>query len=362
MRMRFPSCKRSLSLILCVAFLSLLCSCAGKDKLVEEEKEYAVRFCDAVISRDSGTVKELAPLSVESIDEVFSLSSSGSSSLDIEAREAVASTLSYEIESASSDRVGTSGSVSVKFTYTDYRLLVSEDSEGHVPDFDIDTFREDLAASTDKVSVTLSLRFKVGVTGKVECVEASDPTLLFEYWDRDFDLVGPLYMSPSDGVVDIPSTSLVIELPAGFSCISASDPDYYTRVVGMLGEDAHDAVFYAVSGYDVISVWHLADIPYNDPSGADYIASVLSEASYFMENAGPEYTITTRDYYSGGQSYTVYTMDLSVDPSAVDIEEGLTGQLYVSYVLIGDEDSCYVLCVFAESSEIVDEVMNCIAP
>lgn len=351
-------------MLLCLGLAASLCSCAGRDNFVEFEEDYTKRLCDAVVARDSETVKSMAPDFGGDIDERYSLAPEGSSSLDVEAREIVASTLSYSIEYITGDKLGTSGHVSVKFTYTDYRPFVGMDSA-----FDIDSFREAVLGATDKISTTMTLTFKAGITGSVECTEVSASGDIFEYWDRDFDRIGPLYVSPSDGVVSIPDTDITITLPSDYSCVPAGSSDYYDRVISALDDKASEAVFFAASDYNAITVWHIGDIPYNDPSGEEYIYSCLDGTSYifdmFMSSpdaSGISLTLTTRDYYSGGMSYTVYTQCLSCDPEVIDIAEGQTGTFYRSFVLIGDEDSCYLLCVFTESPEVIDEVMNCIAP
>ena len=356
--------KSTASVLICAFLAASLCSCTGRDNFVEASRDYAIRLCDAIVARDSETVKKMAPDIEGNIDERYSLASEGSSSLDIEAREIVASTLSYSIDSVSCDKLGTSGHVNVKFTYTDYHPFVGNDVI-----FDIDSFREDMLSATGKIATTMTLTFKTGITGKLECTDLGTTGDIFEYWDRDFDGIGHLYVSPSDGIVSIPDTDITIELPSGYSCIPAASSDYCVRVVGQLGDEASDAVFFAVSDYNVITVWHLGDIPYNDTYGEEYIYRKLDDPSFFFELFAPysddpdiSLTLSTRDYYSGGMSYTVYTQCLECDPEIVDIQEGLSDTWYRSYVLIGDEDSCYFLCVFTESPEVVDEVMNCIAP
>lgn len=151
---------------------------------------------------------------------------------------------------------------------------------------------------------------------------------------------GQGYVVTSHGAtIAFPDTDLQIDLPPDIQCV---DPEVYLSELDE-SELLNNPVLFlsgSVTEYSSIYCFYLDFDSYDSPEARDYLSVLLSE------------------YSSCPISYGTCTVGDHEFPVAyVTIDYG-SMVLYVSYTLVGDEDSCYVLVTGSSDGGFADEVLG----
>lgn len=178
--------KRTLSAMLAIVILTLSCSCSGK--ATARVTELADLLGECITDRDYEEMESLFTQGDGDIEDLLTLvSSSSDDEKDIEARELIADTISYEVDedSFTSDTWGREGSVDITFEYVSYEDAV----EGHIFE-DIEDFASALDDCSKKEEVTVTFTFvKEGKEYLFTNIE--DVKQIFPYVDETFSWIQP---------------------------------------------------------------------------------------------------------------------------------------------------------------------------
>ena len=115
--------QKALSLMVSASIMLTVTSCA---KSIEEPVlDMADDLGKYIVDRDYNKIKKLTGEKNDKLEEILSLSDD-SSETDVQAREIIASTLSYEVDEDSYDGDKEEGSVDIIFTYVDYEKAIED--------------------------------------------------------------------------------------------------------------------------------------------------------------------------------------------------------------------------------------------
>lgn len=171
---------RAVAILLCASFALSTCSCSGKFQSSVEDAAEAIG--KAVVARDYKKLMKVADKEDEDLEGILGLSSDSSEEAD-QAREIIASTLTYEVDpdSYDGDFMGKEGCIDVIFEYVDYES-VTEDV--FFPD--INAFEQAIEDCKDTVEVRITFDF-ISDGGKTLCTNISEVEDLFPYSSEEFE-------------------------------------------------------------------------------------------------------------------------------------------------------------------------------
>ena len=459
--------QKALSLMVSASIMLTVASCA---KSIEEPVlDMADDLGKYIVDRDYNKIKKLTGEKNDKLEEILSLSDD-STETDVQAREIIASTLSYEVDEDSYDGDKEEGSVDIIFTYVDYEKAIED-----IPVFqDIDAFEEAIEDCDDKIETTITFEFEkdgddivcvnigdikeifpyadeefsfvlawgdyiscfdfegcssgftcndvdhvtciLDVTGdgqyltwdyyytvdfndvpvyESDVITVEEPTeLTGEYWSEDGDLLedgqyyiafytpddefiysgccnvthtevtptpaptpapvsptfdevtaGPELVVPEDGIVYVPDTTIVIEMPDGFTCVGPEDQRYQDTMQGNQTL-SNTIVFCAVDedGNRFYLMRASNTEAYNDPTVVENFATTVDNVSSTYGGYGFIVTRIDTTYQVDGREISMYTIALTGGPYNLQHFD------YMTTGLLGDEDDYFILCV--ESNEI----------
>lgn len=456
--------RKALSVLLVAAMTLSTCGCSAKfeDGVIDQ----ADKLGKLIQDRDYKKIEKMAEEGDKDLESVLALSTD-TSELDNDAREVIASTLTYEVdeESFEGDFFGKEGSIDVTFTYVDYEKAIEDITIFE----DLDAFEAAIEDCDDTVETTITFEFvndggtpvcsnigdiadlfpyakdefnfalsrenyagdivfdnlnngngyidadeiscHLNILGDgqeltwnyyyvVECydvnlytsavTEATDSSRLDAeyseydilddgnyvftfYTDEDVLLgtasvmvthtevtptptptpsgsgsgaVGPYYVSPADGIIALPDTNLVLALPTGHACIYADNPAL-ASVFGSNPELMDNLVFFAVDLFNGAGAFAVR-IPGASVDSPDAFSSLDSIADQYAPEDGTV-TRTTQDFAVGDRVYTVQILEITESSGAVT---------YCNFVLIGDDDACYLLYFYSEGTNNIDTFMG----
>ncbi len=459
--------KKDISLLLLASIMLTTCSCAFGN-IEEDVLDMADQLGKNIVDRNYKKITKIAGDEDDKLEAVLSLSTDDSVS-DNEAREIIASTLSYEVDEDSYEGDRKEGSVDIVFTYVDYEKVVDDN-----PVFaDLGAFEEAIEDCDDTVEVTVTFDFEkdkdgifctnigdiedifpyskdefnfalalyeyvdgitfidcgagfvytdvdyisctLGVTGDGQLltwdyyytverdgsriyesgiITAECPTQLeaeysasgsdiledgeynFTFYTADGEVLysafadvthtevtpsptptpvpsssgvdvvpGPEYVYSEDGIVALPDTDLVFDLPDGYSCISADSEDYQ-EIMGGDQWMADQAIFSATDNLGT----DLLVIRLNNQSPSSQTDSFATMANNLVAGYSQYGTVTLTE--------TSVTVGDRVFPAyIVSIDRGV-GTTYVSICLVGDDDNSFLLTIIGRNSEDLYTIMG----
>jgi len=448
--------KKTAAAVLSASVLLGMCGCSSK--INPEVIKSAEELASAITKRDYSKIEALASEGDETLEEILTLPSSCDD--DLAAKEIIASTLTYEVDSDSYAGRAKGGSVDVIFTYIDYEPVTAD-----VLFLDYEELEATLSSCEATVEVTLTFDFSKTKEGFV-CTNISEAEELFPYASVEFeyalpyseyagdititqaDLVGgeyvitadhssisgnleitgdgcdilweyywvledeyggyitgcptqqevcptnlyfeapgsfpngdyaisfysadyqliatqeftidmevdtsaapftssssdSYYVYPSDGIVELPGCDLVVDLPAGLSCLT---PDELVDELG--SQDAIlDLVFYAVDGESYVMAQGMHTGAYDSYDSALALIEAEDAIVSWVDFGGAECDF----------DYVTYTVgDREFEATVITI---LTGdeEWYVTLMVIGDGDSAFLLSVYSKDPGFADRIMD----
>ena len=173
--------KKTAAVMLSASLLLGMCGCSSK--IDQEVIERADQLASAITKRDYSKIEALASEDDEALEEILTLPSSSDD--DLAAKELIASTLTYEVDSDSYEGKMKGGSVDVIFTYVDYEPVTSD-----VLFLDIEELEATISSCTSTVEVTLTFDFSKTKEGIV-CTNISEAEALFPYASIEFEYALP---------------------------------------------------------------------------------------------------------------------------------------------------------------------------
>ena len=348
--------KKAMALVLSVAAAFSLCSC--KDGYLKAEEAFGESVAQAIINRDYEAFSSLIPNVDPGIAELMSLSAPDSSQRDIEAREIIMSTLTYEID-CHSDNLGTGGVININFKYVDYDSAIWSNDLDYGFVFDTEAFRDAVENCDQYIEAACSIKTSNRM-GEVVCTECSGIDNVFYCYNIDFDRVGAMFSSPADGHFALEYTDLSLQLPGGFHALDIGDPllderfhdnIWSDKIVGCAITDDNDP-------YESIIIYYWSDSSYQDSSNVEVITDAMDSYNNINSYTGEEIvnvTLSQKDYTVGDHSYTAYTGHIE---DASDLPESDMESIYYTYILVGNDDVCYIIYVSSENADTADELMN----
>ena len=160
--------------------------------------------------------------------------------------------------------------------------------------------------------------------------------------------VGPYFVAPYDGVIALPDTGLVLDLPSTYFCLD-SDSSSIQSVFGDNETLKENLVFFAV---DIVTMGGAFCVRL--PNLGSYDATAAQTAvNNAMSSFAPD-GVTINDTYSqdfvvGDYTYTVTTMEVTQDGTTTS---------YCNFVIVGDEGACYLIYFFSDGTNNVEEFMG----
>lgn len=160
--------------------------------------------------------------------------------------------------------------------------------------------------------------------------------------------VGPYFVSPYDGVIALPDTGLVLDLPVTYVCLD-SDSSSIQTVFGSNQNIRDNLVFFAVDITTMGGAFcvRLPNLNSYDP---DQAQTALNNAmSSFAPDGATINGTYSQDFVVGDYTYTVTTMEVTQDGTTTS---------YCNFVIVGDEDACYLIYFFSDNTNNVEEFMS----
>lgn len=449
--------RKALSVVLAMAVMGSTCSCSAQFE--KGALNQADKLGGYIQDRDYKKIEKMADGKDKDLEAILSLDSDVSSE-EKEARELIASTLTYEVDEDSfeGDFFGKEGSVDVTFTYVDYEKATKdvdlfediEQFEALIEDCD-DVIEETItfefvkdgsstvctnigdiaklfpyaeeefnfALSRDSYAGDIefdglnngsgyidaeSISCHLNILGDgqeltwnyyyvVECydvnlftsevTEVTSPTRLdagyseydiledgnyvFTFYTEDDLLlgmasvevthtevtptptpapssgsnpVGPYFVCPYDGVVTFVDTDITLTLPYGHVCLD-SDSTTLNTYFGSDAEFMQSLVFFSSSPIDGSGAFgvRLNFSSVDDPGAAQ---ALQQAADAYAPSTGTSER-TTSEYQLGDHTFTIETIVLTDSSGTVS---------YCNFVLIGDDDACYLVYFFSANDDI----------
>ncbi len=163
--------------------------------------------------------------------------------------------------------------------------------------------------------------------------------------------IGSQYICPSETSVQLPDTDIIYTCPDG---LSYCEPDS-TQVQNAVDSGLADTLVIYCTGnsysLDQVFIAKYGDFAYDSSVGQIYSDAAINAQIAQLEEEGTEYTLETSEMTVGGRTYTSTLLTYQV--YGIDV--------YYSFTLIGDEDTCYMLCTVSSSAESRDNLMNCLS-
>lgn len=158
-----------------------------------------------------------------------------------------------------------------------------------------------------------------------------------------------LFCYPEDGIVYIPDTDIVIDLPDEIVCLSPQE------VVDTLGSSlsGYDKplVFLSgdlVTGMEVVECEYWGDFGYDSPEAETSFRETMDDLEQSYLSYGYDAQLEYSEYTVDGRTFI--TASLSVDLEAFQFEG--------YYMLIGDEDTCYRLIISSFDPDFASRVVT----
>ena len=173
--------RKALSVLLVAAMTLSTCGCSAKfeDGVIDQ----ADKLGKLIQDRDYKKIEKMAEEGDKDLESVLALSTD-TSELDNDAREVIASTLTYEVDEDSfeGDFFGKEGSIDVTFTYVDYEKAIEDITIFE----DLDAFEAAIEDCDDTVEKTITFEF-VNDGGTPVCSNIGDIADLFPYAKDEFN-------------------------------------------------------------------------------------------------------------------------------------------------------------------------------
>jgi len=158
-----------------------------------------------------------------------------------------------------------------------------------------------------------------------------------------------LFCYPEDGIVYIPDTDIVIDLPDEIVCLSPQE------VVDTLGSSlsGYDKplVFLSgdlVTGMEVVECEYWGDFGYDSPEAETSFRETMDDLEQSYLSYGYDAQLEYSEYTVDGRTFI--TASLSVDLEVFQFEG--------YYMLIGDEDTCYRLIISSFDPDFASRVVT----
>ena len=165
------------------------------------------------------------------------------------------------------------------------------------------------------------------------------------------DTIGEQYLYPDGDSVQLPDTDLIITCPDGLSFCAPDSSEVQSAVDGGLGDSLVLYCTGASYSLDTVFISKYGDFAYDSSVAQVYNETAINAQLAQLEEDGTEYTYETSEITVGDRTFT--NTLLSYQIYGIDV--------YYSFTLIGDEDSCYMLCAIAGSPETRDNLLNCMS-
>lgn len=326
---------RALSLLVTGSIMLSLCSCSFMS-IEDDVLDLADELGKNIVARDYKKISKLADGEDDDLEAILSLESDTSVN-DNDAREKIASTLSYEVDEDSYSGDNGKGSVDIVFTYVDYEQVLED-----TPVFDdIDAFEDAIDDCDDTVEVTLTFKFKKD-DGDVVCTNISDIADLFPYADEEFNFA----LSKTEYVGGFDFTGSGI----GFVYLDTTDITCELSITGD-GQYLTWDYYYTVS-VDGVSIYESPVTTAEQPTElvAEYSSGsgdILDDGEYYIEflTADGEYIYGA--YCDVTHTEITPTPTPTPAPSAPVSDGGITGPEYVApadgYIYVPDTNLVLVL-------------------
>lgn len=456
--------RKAVAALLVVSLMGSTCSCSAKfESSVADQADKLGKY---IQDRDYKKIEKLSSGKEKDLESILAMDA-GDSMNDNEAREIIASTLTYEVDEDSfeGDFFGREGSIDVTFTYVDYEKAIKDIAIFE----DIDAFEEAIEECDDVVEQTITFEFEKD-GGDTVCTNTGDIADLFPYADEEFNFalsrdsytgavtfqnlnngsgyidaytitcqlaiegdgqdltwnyywvvecndvnlytsdvmesdtdtfltafyseddilpdgnyvftfyteddlmigtgsvlvthtevtptptptpapssggssVGPYFVSPVSGIIELPDTEITIDLPTGYICLN-EDSSVLSSYFGSNADFMYNLVFFAANPIDAGGCFCVR-MNYSSVDDPNAMSALQQAADAYTPD---DVTVerSTSDYQIGDRTYTIETLVLANDSETA----------YCNFVLLGDDDSCYLLYFYSSSPDIIDEFMG----
>ena len=366
--------KKTVSVVLTASMLMTLGACQDKsmDEVIDLAEDVAKYTCDL----DYKKLSKMTEDGDEDLEEIFDAVKEN------EFREAIASTLSYEVDEDSIEKDGKNGyTVDVTFTYVDY----DEALDGETYFIDTDEFEDLLDDCDEVVEETITLEFEKDGSD-ILLTNIGDLEGLFPYSDEEYffavntdsDVIEEVEEDDDDTDATVATTTEPSDTTPSTTSSSSSDSEY------------PDPADYYVDGVCVLL--HDTNILFNIPQGYQIYGADEAGADDFVLIYGWNDNMTTRFYVTQGGEFSCYEdfvldiRDSSVDSLAeysyhydshvtntltmvvgdyqydgvlatVTSTEG--DETYIFVVMIGNEDYYYTISVETDDLDFIYDYMSC---
>ena len=308
--------RKALSMILAVSVMGSTCSCSAKFE--EGVLDQADKLGKYILDRDYKKIEKMADDGDEKLEAILPLSTD-TSMLDNDAREIIASTLTYEVDEDSfeGDFMGKEGSVDIVFTYVDYEKAIEDITIFE----DMDAFEAAIEDCDDKVEETITFEF-VKDGGDVVCTNIGDIADLFPYAAEEFNFA----LSRENYAGDIEFE----DLNNGSGYIDTNAISCHLDILGD-GQELTWNYYYVVECYDVnlyTSSVTECNAPCTQLDAAYSDNSILDDGNYVVT------FYTDEDVYLGMASVDVTHTEVTPTPTPTPVPsssgDGSVGPYYVA--------------------------------
>ncbi|SMC52630.1 hypothetical protein SAMN06296952_1562 [Oscillospiraceae bacterium] len=308
--------KKDISLLLIASIMLTTCSCAFGN-IEEDVLDMADDLGKNIVDRNYKKITKIAGEEDDKLEAVLSLSTDDSVSYN-EAREIIASTLSYEVDEDSYEGDRKEGSVDIVFTYVDYEKVVDDN-----PVFaDLGAFEEAVEDCDDTIEVTITFEFEKDKDG-IYCTNIGDIEDIFPYSKEEFNFALDLY-EYVDGIT-------FIDCGPGFVY---TDVDYISCTLGVTGDgQLLTWDYYYVVERDGVQIYQSSIITAECPTQLE--AEYSATGSDILEDGTYDFIFYTADnemLYSAFADVTHTEVTPSPTPTPVPSASGedvLPGPEYV---------------------------------
>jgi len=187
-------------------------------------------------------------------------------------------------------------------------------------------------------------------SGTVNVVISSNLSPWSGSGDIYIDDLNPSYICPEDGVIEFTDTDLVLDLPDDIVCLDGYD--VLELGVPMYDDILSSIYFFATTDERMADVY-AEQLSYGayDCDECLYYVDTLVDEMYDIYSTDADCEVSTSEYTIAGRTYTIHTV-------TVDFGYGV---LYLNYVVIGDEDTSYLLRVYSVYDNRIEEIMDAIS-
>lgn len=153
------------------------------------------------------------------------------------------------------------------------------------------------------------------------------------------------FVCPDDGIIELPNTDIVIDLPDGVTCRTQEE---LVADLGDAGAASAHLLFFANDDLTMVYAERLTTGGYSSASSISCLFDIVYDQEDWIDSGGALYET---------EFYTIVIGDREFNAATISVEAG-GGDWYNVYIVIGDGDTSYLITVYSADEGFMDRFIG----